>query len=208
MCTDETNVETAAPQSSMLVTHGDSDAEFDILVAKIILELSKNEFQKENLEHLKNVCFYLIDEDDPSVYTYNEEQQDIINACDNIKIIFQNYLHHCLRKSDAFRLKYIVQSLDSEKCNQLLTQYEFKKKNEMKLQELFEKCKRRIVPLPKGYAEMKGILSKGFLRITQEEYKQINDFILQHCEVEEPDVISETKISSLPMHKHIKGVRL
>ena len=194
-CTDEpsttsvkNNKSTALP-SNMNYTPEQTSTDFGILLSNIIKELSKNE--PENLELIKDVCSCLTVKDDPSALLFNEDQQEAINECGNIRTLFRKNLRHCWRWDDFSMLTTIVQSLDStDHCMQLIHQYEKKLYSKMKLKDIHEYFKQESKDLPEGYYKMVAIVEKkSFLRITLEEYRQLKEFISQHCKVE-PYVIS------------------
>ena len=173
----------------MIFTPEEANAEFGILLSNILKELSKNE--GENLELIKDVCSYLTVKGDPSTLLFNENQQEAIIACDNIRTLFRKNLRHCWRWDDFAILTIIVQSLDStDHCVQLINQYKKKIYNKIKLKDIHEYCKRESKDLPEGYHKMVAIVkNKSFFRITLEEYRELKEFILQHCKIE-PYVIS------------------
>ena len=82
----------------MNCTPEQASSDFGILLSNIIKELSKNE--PENLELIKDVCSYLTVKDDPSALLFNEDQQEAINACGNIRTLFRKNLRHCWRYDD------------------------------------------------------------------------------------------------------------
>ena len=167
----------------------EASIEFGILLVKLTKEMAKNE--ADNLEAIKLMCSCLTVKKAPSALLFSEEQQEAINACNNIRTMFTTKLRHCWRWDDFSFLKKIVQSLDSaEHCEQLLDQYESKVHIQMKLQNIYEHCQREKQNFPEGFHKMVAIVQgKIFYRITLEEYKELKDFISQHCEVE-PYVIS------------------
>ena len=193
--TDEPNTDSAknskgtALPSNMNCTPEQASTDFGILLSNIIKELSKNE--PENLELIKDVCSCLTVKDDPSALLFNEDQQEAINECGNIRTLFRKNLRHCWRWDDFSMLTTIVQSLDStDHCMQLIHQYEKKLYSKMKLKDIHEYCKQESKDLPEGYYKMVAIVEKkSFLRITLEEYRQLKEFISQHCKVK-PYVIS------------------
>ena len=125
--------------SNLILTPKQASSEFGVLLANIIKELAKNE--ADNLELIKVMCSCLTVEDDPNALFFNEEQQETINACGNIRTLFTTKLRHCWRWDDFSFLKKIVQSSDSsEQCEHLLDQYEKKLSIEMKLQDIYEYC--------------------------------------------------------------------
>ena len=185
--------------SNVIFTPEQASVEFGILLANILKELSKNEV--ENLDLIKVVCSYLTVKGDPSALFFNKEQQEAIDACGNIKILFTKNLRHCWRWDDFSFLKKVIQSLDSsDRCERLLHQYEEKLNIQMKLQDIYEHCQQQKQELPKGYHKVVAIVQeKIFSRITLEEYRELKDFITQNCKVP-PYVISpfiKARVSSL-----------
>ena len=183
----------------MILTPIQASSEFGSLLANILQELAKNE--ADNLELIKVMCSCLTVEENSSALFFSEEEQKAINACSNIRTLLTTKLRHCWRWDDFSFLKKIVQSLDSaEHCEQLLDKYEKKIFIQMKLQHIHEHCQQQKQNLPEGYHKMVAIVQdKIFSRITLEEYKQLKDFISQHCKVE-PYVISpftKASVSSL-----------
>ena len=107
----------------MILIPKQASVEFGILLGNIIKELSKNE--ADNLELVKVVCSCLTVKEDPSALLFSEEQQEAIDACSNIRMMFTKNLRHCWRWDDFSFLKKVIQSLDSsDRCEQLLRQYE------------------------------------------------------------------------------------
>ena len=172
------------PPSDKILNPKQASTEFGILLANVIKELAKNE--DENLELLKVVCSCLTVNKDPNALLFNGEQQEAINACSNIRTLFTTKLRCCWRWDDFSCLKKIVQSVDSsDHCEKLFKQYEEKLFIEMKLQDVYEYCQRQKEELPKGYQKMVAIVqNKIFSRITLDEYRELKDFISQHCKVE------------------------
>ena len=182
------NKDDKALSSNMIFTPEQASIEFGILLANILKELCKNEM--ENLDLIKVVCSYLSVKDDPGALLFNEEQREEIDACGNIRILFKKNLRHCLRWDDFSLLKTIVESLDSPHCITLIDQFEKKLYSKMKLKEIHEHCKQENRDLPVGYHKMVAIVTKkSFFRITLEEYRELKEFIMQHCKVE-PHVMS------------------
>ena len=181
---DSNIVSKSDPPSDKILNPKQASTEFGILLANIIKELAKNE--DENLELLKVVCSYLTVGKDPDSLMFNEEQQEAINACSNIRTLFTTKLRCCWRWDDFACLKKIVQSVDSSgHCEKLLEQYEEKLSIEMKLQDVYENCQRHKEELPEGYQKMVAIVqNKIFSRITLGEYNTLKDFVSQHCKVE------------------------
>ena len=185
--------------SSMLMNPKQASIEFGILLVGIIKELTNNE--AENLDLIKVMCSCLTVEHDPSALLFNEEQQKAIEACGSIRKLFMKDLRGCWQWDNFSYLKKIVESLDSDKCIQLLNQYEKKLEIRMKLQVTYEKCQNEKQSLPEGYHKMVAIVQdKTFSRITTEEYKELEDFVSHHCRVLPYDVSSCNKIeeSSMP----------
>ena len=195
VCADEPSTDSVKNRqdivlpSNTVFTPEQASSEFGILLSNIVNELSKNE--PENLELIKDVCSYLTVKGDPNALLFNEDQQEAINACGNIRTLFRKNLRHCWRWDDFSILSKIVQSLDStDHCMQLIHQYEKKIYSEMKLKDIYEYCKQESKDLPEGYHKMVAIVkNKSFFRITLEEYRQLKEFISQHCKVE-PYVMS------------------
>ena len=173
----------------MILIPKQASVEFGILLGNIIKELSKNE--ADNLELVKVVCSCLTVKEDPSALLFSEQQQEAIDACSNIRMMFTKNLRHCWRWDDFSFLKKVIQSLDSsDRCEQLLRQYEEKLYIQMKLQDVYEECQQQQEDLPEGYHKMVAIVQeKIFSRITLEEYKELKDFISQNCKVP-PYIIS------------------
>ena len=170
-------------RSDVFQTPKQASVEFGILLGNIIKELSKNEV--DNLELVKIVCSCLTVEEDPGALLFNEEQQEAIDACSNIRILFTKNLRHCWRWDDFSFLKKIIQSLDSsDRCEQLLHQYEEKLNIQMALQDVYQYCQQQKQDLPEGYHKMIAIVqNKIFSRITLEEYNELKHFISQNCKV-------------------------
>jgi len=170
--------------TTLITTPHQASGEFGILLANIIKELKKNE--SENLEIIKSVCSFLTIKDDPGVLLFNEEQQEAIDACDNIRTLFTKNLRGCWRWDDFTLLKTLVQSLEcSEHCEMMLNQFEEKLDNQMKLQQIYEHCMQEKRDIPDGYNKMVAIVrGKIFSRITKEEYGTLKQFISTHLGVE------------------------
>ena len=123
----------------------------------------------ENLETIKDICSFLTIKDDPDTLLFSEEQQKAIDACNKIRILFRKHLRGCWRWDDFSLLKVIIQYLDSERCNEMLSQYELKFYYEMKLKEIYEHCK-GTQEFPKEYHKLVAVVhNKIFSRITKEE---------------------------------------
>ncbi|XP_065901976.1 CARD- and ANK-domain containing inflammasome adapter protein-like isoform X2 [Dysidea avara] len=172
-----------AISSSCFTTPDQASSEFSILLANIIKELKKNE--NDYLETIKSMCSFLTVKDDPNAFLFNEEQQDAINACDNLTTLFTKNLRGCWRWDDFSFLKKIIQSIEScGHCELMLSQYEQKLYSQMKLQQIYDHCIQENQDVPEGYDIMVAIVhDKIFSRITKEEYDQLKEFIAQHCGV-------------------------
>ena len=176
-----TNVPSSVP--ALIKTPHQASSEFAILLSNIIKELKKNE--AENLETIKNVCSFLTIKDDPGVLLFNEDQQEAIDACDNVRTLFTKNLRGCWRWDDFSLLRFLIQSLESsECCEAMLNQFEEKIDSQMKLKEIYEHCIMEERDIPIGYDKMVAIVNrKIFSRITIEEYKELKQFISSHLEV-------------------------
>ena len=188
--------------SIMIFTPEQASSDFGFLFAKIIEELSGKD-EAKILKPLKVACAFLTVKGDSSTLLFNEEQREAINACNKIETLLTKHLRHCWRWDDVSFVKRIFQSLDtdhSERCIQMICQYEMRIYSEMKLKEVLENCRRENIVPPEGYHKMATIVkNKSFFHITLEEYKQLKEFISQHCDVE-PYVISpftEASVGSL-----------
>ena len=160
----------------------EASVEFSILISSIIKELNKNE--DENLETLKDICAYLPFKNNPDALLFSEEQQEAITSCKHINLLFRRHLRGCWRWDDFSLLKKIIQSLDSEKCEQLLSQYELKLDCTMRLQVIYEHCQKENLMIPNGYHKLVAVVeNKIFSRITKEEYDELKEFIATHCGV-------------------------
>ena len=177
-----------------MFTPEQASIEFGILLANILKELCKNEV--ENLDLIKVVCSCLTVKGDPSALLFNEEQQEAIDACGNIRLLFKKNLRHCFRWDDFSLLKTIVESLDSPHCIKLIGQFEKKLYGKIKLKEIHEHCKQENRDLPVGYHKMVAIVTnKSFFHITLEEYRELKEFIMQNCKVDPHAVFPFTDIS-------------
>ena len=161
-----------------------ASAEFSILLVSIMKELEKNEV--ENLKTIKNMCAFLTVNDNSDALLFNEDQHDNIKACNDINVLFTKHLRGCWRWDDFSLLKAIIQYLGSDKCEELLSQYESKICYKMKLQDIYEQCMRDNLAIPTGFDEMVAIVSnKIFSRITKEEYDELKQFVAKHLGVKE-----------------------
>ena len=166
------------------MTPHEASTEFSILMASIIKELQKNE--SENLETLKNICAFLTIKHDPDALLFSEDQQEAISGCEEVKILFRKHLRGCWRWDDFSLLKTMIQYLDLEVCQEMMSQYELKLHCKMKLQQIYEECKKENLDFPTGYHKLVAVVSnKIFSHITKEEYDELKKFITKHCEVNE-----------------------
>ena len=174
--------------SNMIFGPAQASAEFGILLSNVVKELAKNE--AENLELIKDICSCLTVKKGDDLL-FNEQQQEEINCCGSIRILFITKLRFCWRWDDIAFLKQIVYSMDTnDYCGQLIEQYEYKLWIMMKLQDIYECCQQEQKYLPEGFHKMVAIVqSKCFHRITLEEYRKFNEFVCQHCKAD-PYVIS------------------
>ena len=188
----------------MAITPAQASGEFGVLLAKIIKELSQNN-EAENLESLKLLCSILSVKNDPSTLFFNKEQQEAINACNKVGTLLTKHLRHCWRWDDVSFLKRVFMSLETdqfERCFEMISQYEMKIFIKLKLKEIGEYCRQKNIVPPEGYHKMATIVAnKSFCHITLEEYKQLKEFILQHCKAEPYNVcyifISPFTVSSV-----------
>ena len=182
----------------MIFTPEQASIEFGFLLANILKELCENEV--ENLCLIKVVCSCLTVKGDSGALLFNEEQQEAIDACGNIRTLFKKNLRHCFRWDDFSLLKAVVESILSPDCKTLIDQFEKKLYSKMKLKEIHEHCKQESKDLPVGYHKMLAIVTKkSFFHITVEEYRELKEFIVHNCKVE-PHVVSpftELSVGSL-----------
>jgi len=167
----------------------EANAEFGVLLIKILEELKKN--KKANLELLKAVSSTLTIKNDSNVNMFNDGEVEKIHACKNIKTLLLVKLRHCYRWDDHSILKVVLtSSLNAEKCLKLLHLFEIKWYSKMKLQQIQEHCLQEKSEFPNGYHNMVAIVNdKKFSSITKQEYDELKQFISQHCGVE-PYVMS------------------
>ena len=169
---------------NMISTPHDASNEFSVLLVEIMKELRKNE--AENLETIKDMCAFLTIKDNPDALLFSEDQQEAINTCKDIKILFKRHLRGCWRYDDFSLLKTIIQYLGSDRCKEMLSQYELKIDCKMKLQDIYEHCKQKNLDIPVGFGHMVAIVSnKIFCRVTKEEYDELKQFIAKYCGVNE-----------------------
>jgi len=199
ICADESDSNvvqsTSILSSPTAFTPHQADGEFAILLSNIIKELNKNE--SENLEIIKGVCSFLTVKDDPDVLLFNGEQQEAIDACDNIRTLLTKHLGGCWRWDDFTLLKLLVESLESEYCETMLRQYEQKLDSQMKLQQIYEHCIQEKRDVPDGYGKMVAIVrDKIFSRITKAEYDELQKFISTNLRLESYVIPPFDKVST------------
>ena len=166
--------------------------EFGVLVADIIKELKKNE--AENLETIKDICCNLTINGDSDTFLFNEEQQKSMSACNQIRILFRQHLRGCWRWDDFSLLKTIIQYLGSDRCVKMLRQYEQKLNYKMRLEEIYEQCKKEKLDVPRGYRRLVAVVNnKIFSSITKEEYDELRRFIVKNCGVNEYAILPFNK---------------
>ena len=78
------------------------------------------------MENLKDICAYLTIKDDPDALLFSGEQQKAIADCKHVKLLFRHHLRCCWRWDDFSLLKKTIQYLESERCEEMLSQYEMK----------------------------------------------------------------------------------
>ena len=140
--------------------------------------------ETENLNAIKSVCGYLpISNNSPEKLMFTAEQLEEIDACSKIRDIFRKLRFH-LRWDDHLILTAIIERLESEECEELLGKFESKIDCQMRLEEIFEECKKHKEEIPKGFNKMVAIVNKKYSKITKEEYDQLKCFITEHCGVE------------------------
>lgn len=171
-------------QQNMIIMPHEASNEFSVLMAGIIKELNKNE--AENLETIKDICSFLTIKDDPDTLLFSEEQQKAIGACNQIRILFRCHLRGCWRWDDFSLLKHIIQYLDSDRCEKMLSQYELKLNCKMKLEEIYIQCKKENLDIPRGNHKLVAVVkNKIFSRITKEKYEELKGFVAGYCGINE-----------------------
>ncbi|XP_065902347.1 uncharacterized protein [Dysidea avara] len=179
--------------SSVIMTPGQAATEFAILMAKLIKELQHNEH--ENLEDIKSICSFLTIGRNSDKPLFNDDQHKAIEACKELKTLFRNAFRHCWKWNNITTLKMIIQSLDSDKCMELIDQYENKIDARMKLEHIYEHYKKEDLTPPEEYHKMVAIISnKVFSTITKEEYDDLRQFTAEYCGVY-PCVMSLSNVS-------------
>ena len=168
-------------KTALIVNPSRAISEFISIVSRIEdILVTSNEV--ENLKAIKSICGYLPISIDTDKLMFTTEQLEEIDACCNIKEIFRK-LRFYLRWDDHLILTAIIDRLDSEECEELLSKFEKKIDCQMKLEQIFEECEKQKQEIPKGFEKMIAIVNKKYSRITKEEYDQLKCFVAQHCGV-------------------------
>ena len=134
----------------------------------------------ENLNGIKNICCSLPISDSSDKPMFTIEQQKKINACSTVQDVFSKLQYH-LRWDDHLILAAILDRLNSEECEELLAKFQSKIDCQMKLEQIFEECKKQMLEVPKGYDKIVAIVNKEYSQITKEEYDQLKYFIAKCC---------------------------
>ena len=157
-------------------------SEFASTVSRIEKILTTSN-EVENLDAIKSICAFLPISNNSEKPMFTAEQLKEIDACSHIREIFRQ-LRLYLRWDDHLILTAILDRLDSDECEELLAKFESKIDSQMKLEQIFEECKKQKQEVPKGFDKMVAIVNKKCSRITKEEYDQLKCFIAEHCGVE------------------------
>ena len=168
--------------NSIIVNPSKAVSEFVSMISRIEDIFSENN-EVENLKAIKSICGYLPISNNSNKPMFTGEQLEVIDACDNIRAIFRELRFH-LRWDDHLILAAILNRLDSEECEELLGKFQSKIDCQMKLEQIFEECKKYKQEIPKGFTKMVAIVNKKYSRVTKEEYDQLKCFIAEHCGVE------------------------
>ena len=175
-------VSTKKIETTLIINPNKAISEFVSIVSRIE-EILMTSNEVKNLKAIKSICGYLPISNNSDKLMFTTEQLKEIDACSNIGEMFRKLRFH-LRWDDYFILTAIIVRLDSEECEELLETFESKIDCQMKLKEIFEKCKKHEQEIPKGFDKMVAIVNKKYSRITKEEYDQLKCFITEHCGVE------------------------
>ena len=169
--------------TTLIINPNKAINEFATTVSKIekILMASGNEV--DNLDAIKSICAFLPVSKSSDKPMFTAEQLKEIDACSNVREIFRQFRFH-LRWDDHLILTAILDRLDSEECEELLGKFQSKIDCQMKLEQIFEECKKLKQEVPKGFDKMVAIVNKKYFWITKEEYDQLKCFIAEHCGVE------------------------
>ena len=176
-------VSTKKIETTLIINPSKAISEFVSIVSRIE-EILMTSNEVENLKAIKSICGYLpISNNSPDKLMFTAEQLEEIDACSKIGEMFRKLRFH-LRWDDHLILTAIIDRLDSEECEELLGKFESKIDCQMKLEQIFEQCKKQKQEIPKGFDKMVAIVNKKYSRITKEEYDQLKCFIAEHCGVE------------------------
>ena len=174
--------------TALIINPNNAIIEFVSTVSKIERILMESDNQVENLVAIKSICGFLPISKNSDKLMFTTEQLEEIDACKTIPQIFRQVRFH-MRWDDHLILTAILNRLDSEECEELLAKFESKIDCQMKLEQIFQQCKKHQQEIPKGFDKMVAIVNKKYSRITKEEYDQLKRFIAEYCGVE-PYVLS------------------
>ena len=169
-------------KTMLIVNPSEAVIEFAVTVSCIEEKLTKSN-EAENLNAIKSICGYLPISDNSDKLMFTAKQLEEIDACSKIRDIFRKLRYH-LRWDDHLILTAIIRRLDSEECEELLGKFQSKIDCQMKLEQIFEECKKQEQEVPKGFDKMVAIVNKKYSRITKKEYDRLKCFIAKHCGVE------------------------
>ena len=176
-------VSTKNKETTLIINPSKAISEFVSIVSRIE-EILMTSNEVENLKAIKSICGYLpISHNSPDKLMFTAEQLEEIDACSKIGEIFRKLRFH-LRWDDHLILTAIIDRLESEECEELLGKFQSKIDCQMKLEQIFEECKKHKEEIPEGFNKMVAIVNKKYSRITKEEYDQLKCFITEHCGVE------------------------
>ena len=175
-------VPTTRKETTLIINPNKAIIEFAITVSRIE-EILMTSNEVENLNAIKSICGYLPISNNSDTLMFTAEQLEEIDACNKIREIFRKLRFH-LRWDDHLILTAIIERLESEECEELLGKFESKIDCQMRLEQIFEECKKHKEEIPKGFNKMVAIVNKKYSRITKEEYDQLKRFITEHCGVE------------------------
>ena len=175
-------VSTKNKETTLIINPNKAISEFVSIVSRIE-EILMTSNEVANLRAIKSVCGFLPISNNSDKLMFTAEQLKEIDTCSKIGEIFRKLRFH-LRWDDHLILTAIIDRLDSEECEELLGKFQSKIDCQMKLEEIFEECKKHKEEIPKGFNKMVAIVNKKYSRITKEEYDQLKRFITEHCGVE------------------------
>lgn len=92
---------------------------------------------------------------------FSEEELKELRACNYIRDIFIK-LRTCWRWDDHLLLTTIFDRLDSEVCEELLARYQSKIDHQMKLEEIYNECKKQQQEIPAGFKKVVAIVNKNY----------------------------------------------